>query len=95
MAIVIKVNFFIFGGGEIRTHEAISDLAVFKTAALGHYATPPGFVFPALGGTPPAGGGKTVPFNRSGTLPIDFNELFFWFVLPIFGQYVRHIFPLP
>ena len=29
------------GGGEIRTHGAIADTAVFKTAALNHSATPP------------------------------------------------------
>ena len=31
------------GGGEIRTRDALSDIAVFKTAALNHYATPPYF----------------------------------------------------
>ena len=31
------------GGGEIRTHERISPLAVFKTAALVRYATPPNY----------------------------------------------------
>ncbi len=30
------------GEGEIRTHGPLSGTAVFKTAALGHYATPPG-----------------------------------------------------
>ena len=29
------------GGGGIRTHETISRLAVFKTAAFNHSATPP------------------------------------------------------
>ena len=29
------------GGGGIRTHERLAPLAVFETAALGHYATPP------------------------------------------------------
>ena len=32
---------FRYGGGEIRTLETFADLAVFKTAALDHYATPP------------------------------------------------------
>ena len=30
------------GGGEIRTHGPIARTDVFKTSALGHYATPPG-----------------------------------------------------
>jgi hypothetical protein len=30
------------GVGEIRTHEGLSPLAVFKTAALNHSATTPG-----------------------------------------------------
>ena len=34
-------RFLIGGGGEIRTHDAISDIAVFKTAALIRSATPP------------------------------------------------------
>ena len=29
------------GGGEIRTLDSLARIAVFKTAALGHYATPP------------------------------------------------------
>jgi hypothetical protein len=29
------------GGGGIRTHEELAPLAVFETAALGRYATPP------------------------------------------------------
>ena len=29
------------GGGGIRTHETVSRLAVFKTAAFNHSATPP------------------------------------------------------
>ncbi len=29
------------GGGGIRTHEALSGLTVFKTAAFNHSATPP------------------------------------------------------
>lgn len=29
------------GGRGIRTHDAVADIAVFKTAALGHYASPP------------------------------------------------------
>src|SRR5438270_4472583 len=29
------------GGGGIRTHERLAPLAVFETAALGRYATPP------------------------------------------------------
>lgn len=29
------------GEGEIRTHESIATLVVFKTTALGHYATSP------------------------------------------------------
>ncbi len=30
-----------FGGGRIRTHEALASLTVFKTAAFDHSATPP------------------------------------------------------
>ena len=29
------------GGGGIRTHEALADLAVFKTTGINHYPTPP------------------------------------------------------
>ena len=29
------------GGGGIRTHDTLTGIAVFKTAALDHYATPP------------------------------------------------------
>ena len=29
------------GGRGIRTHDAVADITVFKTAALGHYASPP------------------------------------------------------
>ena len=32
---------FIGGEGEIRTHDTLSDIAVFKTAALNHSATSP------------------------------------------------------
>ena len=30
------------GGRGIRTHDGCNPIAVFKTAALGHYASPPG-----------------------------------------------------
>ena len=36
-----KSRFPVCGGGGIRTHERLAPLAVFETAALGHYATPP------------------------------------------------------
>ena len=29
------------GGGEIRTHDTLSDMTVFKTVAFNHSATPP------------------------------------------------------
>ena len=32
------------GGGGIRTHETLSGLTVFKTAAIDHSATPPKFI---------------------------------------------------
>src|SRR6188508_1954101 len=38
-----QVGAGVLGGGRgIRTHERREPLAVFKTAALGHYASPPG-----------------------------------------------------
>ncbi len=37
----ISLNVKLGGGGEIRTRDALSVIAVFKTAALDHYATPP------------------------------------------------------
>jgi hypothetical protein len=33
------------GGGEIRTHETLAGLPVFKTGAFDHSATPPGCLF--------------------------------------------------
>src|SRR5579862_470707 len=36
------------GEGEIRTHGPVNETAVFKTAALGHYATSPSFVIIAV-----------------------------------------------
>jgi hypothetical protein len=34
--------FLLYGVGEIRTHEGVAPLAVFKTAAFNHSATTPG-----------------------------------------------------
>ena len=41
------------GGGEIRTHEGLSPLPVFKTGAINHSATPPdiGAASPSTGST--------------------------------------------
>jgi hypothetical protein len=38
---VYDTTFYFGGGGGIRTLETVSGLAVFKTTALNHYATPP------------------------------------------------------
>ena len=35
------VNYFYCGGGEIRTHDTVSHMTVFKTVAFNHSATPP------------------------------------------------------
>jgi hypothetical protein len=36
-----KLLFFDGGGGEIRTHDTLSGIAVFKTARFNHSRTPP------------------------------------------------------
>ena len=36
------------GGGEIRTHERLSPLTVFKTVAFNRSATPPGLSYKGL-----------------------------------------------
>ena len=62
------------GGGGIRTHDALSDIAVFKTAALGLYATPPYFFIISHFSLYPLGCFKNHSLLNASVFSVKFSE---------------------
>ena len=66
--------FVVGGGGEIRTHDTVSRMTVFKTVALNHSATPPKYKrgsgrIRTSDRVAPMPVFETGAFNHSATLP--------------------------